>query len=88
VSAAAAFAEMAASHAAAGVGVRQHLESLQARYGPRAYLSGYFVADPPSKAAGVFDDLRKGGNYPKVCLAVWRERGKGAPWPRRNIKGR
>jgi hypothetical protein len=67
VSAAAAFAEMAASHAAAGRTVRQHLDGLQARYGPRAYLSGYFVADPPSKAAGVFDDLRRGGNYPKVC---------------------
>lgn len=66
VSAAAAFAEMAAAHARRGVGVRQHLAALSARYGARAYRSGYFIADPPSKAAGLFEDLRAGGKYPEV----------------------
>lgn len=66
VSAAAAFAEMAAAYAREGRTVRQHLRDLNARYGPRAYLSGYFIADPPSKAAGVFEELRRDGKYPQV----------------------
>lgn len=70
VSAAAAFSEMAAHHARNGRTVRQHLQDLHARYGPRSYLSGYFVADPPSKAAGVFEELRKGGKYPQAVGGV------------------
>ncbi|GBF95500.1 phosphoglucomutase [Raphidocelis subcapitata] len=70
VSAAAAFAEMAAALARRGTTVRRHLAALHARYGPRAYLSGYFVADPPAKAAGVFEDLRRGGAYPKQVGGV------------------
>ena len=64
VSAAAAFAEMAAAHARAGTTVRARLEALQQRYGARAFRGGYFIADPPAKAAAVFEELRAGG-YPE-----------------------
>jgi hypothetical protein len=61
---------MAASHRRRGVSVRSHLASLFAKYGPRTYLSGYFISDPPAKAAGVFEELRAGGRYPSSVGGV------------------
>lgn len=59
VSAAAVFAEMAAALYARGTTVCQHLQHLYDTYGYYEYRSSYFVADPPSKAAAVFEALRR-----------------------------
>lgn len=36
----------------------QHWQELQQRYGPFEFRSGYYIAQPPSKSAAVFERLR------------------------------
>jgi len=76
VAAACVFAEMAAERYAEGGGegaetLAGRLEELYARYGRFCSRSGYFIADPPSKGAAVFDEWRRGeegggGSYPRA----------------------
>eukprot|EP00879_Flechtneria_rotunda_P023093 GHRR01024412.1.p1 GENE.GHRR01024412.1~~GHRR01024412.1.p1 ORF type:complete len:232 (+),score=67.06 GHRR01024412.1:534-1229(+) len=65
VSAAAVFAEMAASHYSRGVTVAEHLQELYRRYGLHVFRASYYIADPPTKSQPVFDRLRKDGQYPQ-----------------------
>ena len=43
---------------ARGSTLAQHWRELQQRYGALHYRSAYFVADPPSRSAAVFQRLR------------------------------
>jgi hypothetical protein len=58
VAAAAVCAELAAELHAQGATLAQHWQALQQRYGRFEYRSGYFVAQPPSRSAAVFQRLR------------------------------
>ncbi|KAF8059165.1 PGM2 [Scenedesmus sp. PABB004] len=70
VSAAAVFAEMAASHYRRGTTVAGHLAALYDRYGVHVSRASYYVADPPSKSQPVFDRLRRDGRYPEAVGGV------------------
>lgn len=52
------FAELAADVYARGGTLAAHWQRLLQRYGAYEYRSGYFIADPPSKSAAVFERLR------------------------------
>ena len=49
---------LAADVYARGGTLAQHWHQLQQRYGAFEYRSGYFIAQPPSKSAAVFERLR------------------------------
>lgn len=70
VSAAAVFAEMAASHYRRGTTVAAHLRELYNRYGQFVFRASYYIADPPSRSQPVFDRLRKDGQYPTALGGV------------------
>eukprot|EP00775_Hariotina_reticulata_P013121 gene13121-13251_t len=68
VSAAAVFAEMAASIYRRGSTVAQHLQDLYKRYGLFVFRASYYIADPPSRSQPVFSRLRS--QYPKELGGV------------------
>ena len=66
------FAELAAELAARGSTLAAHWAALQARYGTFVFRSSYFLAQPPSRSAAVFERLR--ARYP-AALAGRRVEG-------------
>eukprot|EP00191_Tetraselmis_sp_GSL018_P023856 CAMPEP_0177626712 /NCGR_PEP_ID=MMETSP0419_2-20121207/30803_1 /TAXON_ID=582737 /ORGANISM="Tetraselmis sp., Strain GSL018" /LENGTH=643 /DNA_ID=CAMNT_0019127791 /DNA_START=33 /DNA_END=1965 /DNA_ORIENTATION=+ len=69
VSAAAAFAQMAADLAARGLTVGGRLRELQRRYGCYVGRQGYFLASDPASSRRVFEHIREGG-YPEALAGV------------------